>query len=90
MDAPAIRAALETLEGWETAPDGKSVSKAYAFADFAQALAFVDRVGALAEAADHHPDIALSWGKAAITLSTHSAGGVTEKDIELARKIDEL
>jgi pterin-4a-carbinolamine dehydratase len=47
-------------------------------------------IGFLAEAADHHPDLALSWGRLTVRLNTHSAGGITDKDLELARRIDDL
>jgi len=57
---------------------------------FAGALEFVNRVGALAEAADHHPDIDIRWDTVTLRLSTHSAGGLTEKDLGLAAEIDGL
>ena len=61
------------------------------FADFAAAIAFVNRVAELAEAANHHPDILIyDWNHVRLTLSTHSEGGVTEKDLALAGQIDEL
>ena len=60
------------------------------FADFKTALEFVNKVGQLAEKAQHNPDIELSWGKVVIHLSTHSEGGITEKDHDLADRIDEL
>ena len=62
----------------------------YTFPDFAVALAFVNEVGALAEEANHHPDIHLSWGKVRLTLWTHTANGLTEKDFALADKIERL
>jgi len=64
--------------------------KTFTFEDFKSALEFVNKVGRLAETAQHHPDIELSWGKVVIHLSTHSEGGVTEKDTELAKEIDNL
>ena len=64
--------------------------KSFSFKDFKTALAFVNKVGALAEAANHHPDIELSWGKAGVHLSTHSEGGVTRQDKQLAKEIDEI
>jgi 4a-hydroxytetrahydrobiopterin dehydratase len=64
--------------------------KTVTFPDFKSALAFVNQVGELAEQANHHPDIELSWGKVVIRLSTHSAGGVTDKDRQLAKEIDAL
>jgi 4a-hydroxytetrahydrobiopterin dehydratase len=69
--------------------DNSLVSE-FSFANFAEALVFVNKVGALAEAAQHHPDIALSWGKVVINLSTHSAGAVTDQDRALAKKIDDI
>ena len=64
--------------------------RAFKFPDFAQALAFVDKVGALAEEQGHHPDILLAWGKAEITLWTHKIDGLTESDFIMAAKIDRL
>jgi len=62
----------------------------FAFPDFKSALAFVNRVGALAEEQGHHPDILLAWGKVEITIWTHKVGGLTESDFILAAKIDRL
>jgi 4a-hydroxytetrahydrobiopterin dehydratase len=58
--------------------------------DFAQALAYVNAVGALAEEANHHPDIDIRWNKVTLRLSTHSAGGITAADLDMARRIDAL
>jgi 4a-hydroxytetrahydrobiopterin dehydratase len=66
------------------------ISRAFTFPDFKQALDFVNRVGALAEAQGHHPDILLAWGKAEITLWTHKIDGLTESDFIMAAKIDAL
>jgi 4a-hydroxytetrahydrobiopterin dehydratase len=66
------------------------VNRAFTFPDFKQALDFVNRVGALAEAQGHHPDILLAWGKAEITLWTHKIDGLTESDFIMAAKIDAL
>lgn len=76
---------METVPGWEN--NGKEIARTYKFKDFAEALAFVNRVGALAEAADHHPDIDIRWNKVRLTLTTHSAGGLTDKDFSLALQI---
>lgn len=62
----------------------------FRFPDFADALAFVNQVGALAEAEGHHPDLHLSWGKVAVTIWTHKINGLTESDFVLAAKIDAL
>lgn len=68
--------------------ENNSLIKEYEFPDFKSALSFVNKVGELAEEANHHPDIELSWGKVIIKLTTHSEGRVTEKDQKLANKID--
>ncbi len=73
--------------GWRVV-DGKRLEKEYKFPDFAQALAFTDRVGALAEEQGHHPDIHLSWGKVQLVIWTHAVGGLTESDFILAAKAD--
>ncbi len=70
--------------------DGHHITRAFKFPDFLQALAFVNKVGALAEQQGHHPDILLSWGKAEVTTWTHSINGLTESDFILAAKIDKL
>jgi 4a-hydroxytetrahydrobiopterin dehydratase len=66
------------------------LTKTFTFEDFKSALYFVNKIGAIAEEEQHHPDIELSWGKVVVHLTTHSAGGVTEKDHALAQRIDEL
>ena len=77
---------LKTLDGWTV--ENKFVKKRFSFENFARALDFVNRVGALAEAADHHPDITFGWGYAEIALTTHDRGGVTDVDVALAKQID--
>jgi 4a-hydroxytetrahydrobiopterin dehydratase len=68
----------------------QSISRTYGFPGFSEAIAFVDRVAEAAEAADHHPDIDIRWNKVTLVLSTHSAGGITAKDLELAQQADGL
>lgn len=70
--------------------DGHHITRGFIFADFRQALAFVNLVGELAEQQGHHPDILLSWGKAEVTTWTHKINGLTESDFILAAKIDRL
>lgn len=70
--------------------DQHHLFRIYKFPDFKSALAFVNRVGELAEQQGHHPDILLGWGKVEITLWTHAVDGLTESDFILAAKIDEL
>jgi len=66
------------------------IHREFRFPDFKQALDFVNRVGEVAESEGHHPDILLSWGKAEVTLWTHSVDGLTESDLIMAAKIDRL
>lgn len=70
--------------------DNHHLEREWTFPDFRSALAFTNRVGALAEEANHHPDVYLAWGKVRLTLWTHTAGGLTKKDYALAEKIDAL
>lgn len=73
---------------WEE--DNTQLHKTFTFVDFKTALAFVNKIGELAEKVNHHPDIELSWGKVGVHLTTHSQGGVTEKDHQMAKEIDAL
>lgn len=75
------------VPGWSHVNHGK-IHKHYAFKDFVSALAFVNRVGALAEAEGHHPDVHLTWGAVDIELWTHAIHGLSENDFILAAKID--
>jgi len=70
--------------------DGHRLEKTFTFPDFKTALAFTNRVGALAEAEGHHPDILLAWGKVTITIWTHKIDGLTESDFILAAKAEQL
>jgi len=80
---------LSSLSDWMQ--EGSQIAKLFQFKDFAEALAFVNKVGAEAEKMDHHPDIFIhSWNKVKITISTHSEGGITKKDFQLAEKIEGL
>jgi 4a-hydroxytetrahydrobiopterin dehydratase len=88
LDADQLASAVAGLKGWET--DQKMIKRRFEFPNFAESLAFVNRVGELAEAADHHPDITLGWGYAEIALTTHDRGGVTDVDVSLASHIDRL
>ena len=81
---------MKDLNGWQLSPGVKKISKEFKFKNFAEALAFTDKVGAIAETEGHHPDIALSWGKVGITLSTHAIGGLSVNDFILAAKIDKI
>ena len=81
-----IKNRLTGLAGWQLADD--AIRKQFKFNDFMSAVAFVNRVANAAEAADHHPDIVINYTRVTMSLSTHSAGGITEKDFDLAQKID--
>lgn len=82
----AIQRALGSLPGW--ARRGGTLVKLYQRPTFLDGIAFVQRVAMEAEALDHHPDIDIRYTKVAITLSTHSSGGITQLDLDLAAKID--
>jgi len=77
---------LKTLPGWRR--EGDAIRKVYTFGKFADGIRFVDRVAQAADAMDHHPDIDIRYTTITMTLSTHSAGGITAKDVELAARID--
>ena len=81
---------MREVPRWALAEDALSISREFTFKNFADALAFTDKVGALAEDEGHLPDIALSWGRVGIQLSTHAIGGLSENDFILAAKIDQL
>ncbi len=75
--------------GWQVV-DGHHLEKEFRFKDFREALAFVNRVGEVAEEEGHHPDLHLTWGKVTMTTWTHKIGGLTESDFILAAKADRL
>jgi len=84
-----LEALNKVIPAW-TVVDEHHVTREYKFPDFAKALEFVNRVGALAEEQGHHPDIFLAWGKVGITLWTHKVDGLTESDFIMAAKIERL
>lgn len=92
MNAPAvlnedqIQARLASLTEWSEI--NGAIQRTYQFKDFVAAIAFVNAVADLAERADHHPDILIRYNKVTLTLSTHDASGITEKDFDLASKAD--
>jgi 4a-hydroxytetrahydrobiopterin dehydratase len=86
LDEPGIAQALAQMPGWARA--GSEIKRTYRFKGFREALAFVNRVGDLAEGAGHHPDIDIRYNAVTLALTTHDAGGLTAKDFELARAID--
>ena len=88
LTAVEIKTALDTVPEWKQT-DG-AIARTYQFKDFPAAIKFVNAVADLAEQAWHHPDIDIRWNKVTLTLTTHDAGGLTEKDFDLARKFDAL
>jgi len=83
-----IEAGLAQLPGWERA--GEAIAKEFDRGDFVGSVRFVDRLVEPAEAMNHHPDLEISWATVKVSLSTHSEGGLTANDLELAAKIDAL
>ena len=83
-----IQSRLEQLEGWDR--DGDALRKEFKFDDFKGSIDFVNRITPVAEEMNHHPDLSISWNTVTVSLSTHSQGGITENDFELAKKIDPL
>ena len=80
--------AIHELHGWAEAKGRDAITKTYQFKSFGQAWSFMTRVALFAEKTDHHPEWFNVYGRVEVTLSTHSAGGVTAKDIAMARKMD--
>ncbi|WP_372602894.1 4a-hydroxytetrahydrobiopterin dehydratase [Actibacterium sp.] len=74
--------------GWSLAPDAAAISKTFRFADFSAAFGWMTRVALVAERLDHHPDWSNVYNRVEVTLTTHDAGGLTVKDVELAQKMD--
>ena len=85
--AAQIKAALQTLPAWKRT--GAVIRRTFEFEDFLAAMRFVNAVARLAEKAQHHPDIDVRWNLVKLALTTHDAGGLTTKDFDLARRIDQ-
>jgi 4a-hydroxytetrahydrobiopterin dehydratase len=83
-----ITVALAALPGWALAGDGLAIERDWRFRDFPEAFAFMTRVALLAEKADHHPEWSNVWNRVSIRLTTHDAGGLSERDFALARAIE--
>ena len=86
LDDQEIRNRLDGIRGWTR--DGDAIRKTYTLDSFAEAIAFVNRIAELAERANHHPDIDIRYDRVGCTLSTHSEGGLTARDFDLARQLD--
>ena len=83
-------AALRDLPGWTWDAEARAIRRRFRFADFSEAFGFMTRVALAAEKADHHPDWSNVWNRVEIALTTHDAGGLTARDLSLAREIDAL
>jgi len=88
LNPEQIKAALPAVKDWKK--QSASITRTCQFKDFLGAMDFVNKVAKVAEEANHHPDIDIRWNKVTLTLATHSEGGLTQKDIDLAKKIDGL
>ena len=85
-----LAAGLEDLPNWTLSDDQTAISTSFELADFVAALDLVNQIGPEAEQRNHHPDIDIRWNTVKLVLSTHSEGGLTAKDLDLARQINEL
>ena len=83
-----VRAALQPLPGWTQS--GKAIERNLRFDNFVKAMEFVNRIAEAAEAVNHHPDIYVSYNNVKLTLISHDSGGVTQRDIKMAARINEL
>lgn len=92
IKAERVQSMVKRLRGWEFVAGKKEadnvIRRTYVFPSFPAAVRFVDYVAEVAEQADHHPDIDIRYNQVILSLSTHSAGGITDKDFDLARTID--
>lgn len=86
LSAEEIQTALINLKGWKA--ENAHLKKQFEFQNFAESLRFVNKVGAIAERRDHHPDIRFGWGYAKFSITTHDSGGLTQNDFDLAEKIE--
>lgn len=88
LTSEQVETELATTPGWTAA--GGAIARTVTRKDFRDALLYLNAVGYLAETANHHPDVAISWNKVTLTLVSHSEGGLTAKDFALARQINDL
>jgi 4a-hydroxytetrahydrobiopterin dehydratase len=88
LESAELQAEVGKLDGWEVR-DG-ALEKSFDCGDFSGSMAFVNRIADAANAADHHPDVSISWGTVTLRWVNHSAGGITAADVAMARKSDDL
>jgi len=89
LDHDQLHQALAALPGWQLLPDGR-LQRQLRFPDFAGAFTFATAVALHAEHAQHHPELTIAWGRVVVSTTTHDAGGITAKDLALARSVDGL
>lgn len=90
LDPAYVQAGLENCAGWALSPDHLTISQNFIFGSFAEAFGFMAEVAIIAEKIDHHPEWTNIWRKVAVTLTTHSAKGLTELDFVLAKAMNEI
>jgi 4a-hydroxytetrahydrobiopterin dehydratase len=92
LSGQEIDKALEEIPGWRRSSSftSNSIFRVYEFPDFAKAMIFVNKVAEAAEAANHHPDIDIRYNKVTMALTSHDSGGVTARDVKMAKKINEI
>ena len=83
-----ILTSLATIDGWQK--EGNEIKKTFKTKNFVETMGLVNKIALLSERADHHPDLGVHYSKVVVSLSTHSEGGITEKDINLAKEIEEI
>jgi 4a-hydroxytetrahydrobiopterin dehydratase len=88
LSDPEIQDALKRLPGWQRA--GTAITRAFEFPDFKAAMEFVNKVAAAAEQANHHPDIDIRYNKVTMSLVSHDSGGVTQRDVRMAERINQI
>jgi 4a-hydroxytetrahydrobiopterin dehydratase len=88
LNGAELQQAVEGLAGWSA--HGKSIERVFQFSNFVQAMEFVNRIAEAAEAVNHHPDITINYNQVKLSLTSHDSGGVTQRDLRMAGKINEL
>ena len=83
-----VSSRLNDLRGWSL--DGDHITKLFTFKDFAEAVAFLERITPVADEQNHHPDVTIHWNELTLSLWTHASGGLTERDFRLAKAIDDM
>lgn len=83
-----IKQSLKSVPDWKL--DGKAITRTFEFGNFVESVEFVNEITEIAEDFDHHPDVDIRWNKVTLRLSTHSKGGLTARDFDLAQRVDEI